>query len=102
MQERHPNAVPAPVKVRKGFWNRRGDHLTAEKYIVYAPHNQTNPSDLARYPSPKQGFMDSDGNIVPLDQSMQELPESLPRRGQPPISPYESASLLCPSQDPTY
>lgn len=96
MQEKHPNAVLTPITVRKGFWNRRGDHLTQSGYIVYAPPNQSNPRELAKYPSPHRAFMDFDGHTVPYDSNMQELPASLPRYGQPPVQPYESVSCLIP------
>ncbi|KAF5346380.1 hypothetical protein D9756_011400 [Leucocoprinus leucothites] len=42
-------------KRRKGFWNRRGDHVTAEGYIVYAPGHLVYPKDLDDYPDGKDG-----------------------------------------------
>ncbi|KAH6909519.1 hypothetical protein BKA70DRAFT_1221754 [Coprinopsis sp. MPI-PUGE-AT-0042] len=48
-----PNKMsPLPGHVRKGYWNSRGDHLTASGFIVYAPWDRVNPSDLADYPPP--------------------------------------------------
>ncbi|KAF8886578.1 hypothetical protein BD779DRAFT_619373 [Infundibulicybe gibba] len=44
------------TRVRKGFWNRRGDHLTMEGYIVYAPRDQANPPELVDYPAVNEGY----------------------------------------------
>ncbi|OCH87767.1 hypothetical protein OBBRIDRAFT_837102 [Obba rivulosa] len=79
-------------RVHKGFWNRRGDHLLVEhgrQYIVYAPREMANPPDLADYPRPTEGFMDHDGNRLKYDPAIEELPDSLPRHGDPPRRPYE-------------
>ncbi|KZT10392.1 uncharacterized protein LAESUDRAFT_711585 [Laetiporus sulphureus 93-53] len=79
-------------KVRKGYWNRRGDHLTMEpdgQYIVYAPQQLANPHDLSRYPQATQGFMDHRGRTVKYDPRIPELPASLPLHGEPPARPYE-------------
>ncbi|PCH44955.1 hypothetical protein WOLCODRAFT_139346 [Wolfiporia cocos MD-104 SS10] len=79
--------------VRKGFWNCRGDHLLVENngtFIVYAPHNKASPRELAQYPSPLEGFMDHHGHRAGYDPSVPELPESLPRHGEPPLRPYDS------------
>jgi hypothetical protein len=75
--------------VRFGYWNRRGDYLTMDKYVVYAPHDRANPPELEGYPSPTEGYKDHHGNFVQYDPSRRELPESLPRQGQPPQLPYE-------------
>jgi hypothetical protein len=75
--------------VRYGFWNRRGDYLTMDKYVVYAPHNRANPPELEGYPAPTEGYKDHYGNFVKYDPSRTELPESLPRQGLPPVLPYE-------------
>ncbi|KAI0937531.1 hypothetical protein AcV7_003535 [Taiwanofungus camphoratus] len=83
---------PAYRRVRKGFWNRRGDHLTVERngqYIVYAPRTLANPSELVHYPIPTEGFMDHLGNKIKYDPNVPELPQSLPLHGEPPSRPYE-------------
>ncbi|KAI0732621.1 hypothetical protein C8Q72DRAFT_773879 [Fomitopsis betulina] len=90
--------TPQPVnrsparKVRKGYWNRRGDHLVYDQNrwcIVYAPREQANPSELGQYPAPTEGFMDHHGNKAKYDPSVPELPVSLPSHGEPPKRPYE-------------
>jgi hypothetical protein len=82
--------------VRFGYWNRRGDYLTMDKYVVYAPHDRANPPELEGYPSPTEGYKDHHGNFVQYDPSRRELPESLPRQGQPPQLPYEKVSAFSP------
>ncbi|KAK6978012.1 kinase-like domain-containing protein [Favolaschia claudopus] len=76
-------------KLRKGFWNRRGDHLTEDGFVVYAPLNTTYPSELHNYPDETVGYRDHLGKEVPWSASHVELPESLPRFGQLPLRPYE-------------
>ncbi|EKM75796.1 hypothetical protein AGABI1DRAFT_131874 [Agaricus bisporus var. burnettii JB137-S8] len=50
---------------RKGFWNRRGDHVTAHGYIVYAPPDQVYPAELDDYPDGKDaGYMNEDGHLT--------------------------------------
>jgi hypothetical protein len=82
--------------LRYGYWNRRGDYLTMDKYVVYAPHNRANPPELEGYPSPTDGYKDHYGNFVKYDPTRCELPESLPRQGQPPSLPYEKVGLVPP------
>jgi hypothetical protein len=77
---------------RRGFWNRRGDHLTADMYVVYAPHALSHPEDLADYPHAREGYRDEYGTFVPWDPNRPELPDSLPRMGRAPLRPYESVS----------
>jgi len=36
--------------VRRGYWNRRGDHLTPEGYLVFPPKSMQYPDDLKMYP----------------------------------------------------
>ncbi|KAK6977993.1 hypothetical protein R3P38DRAFT_2747297, partial [Favolaschia claudopus] len=74
---------------RKGFWNRRGDHLTEDGFVVYAPLTTTYPSELHNYPDETVGYRDHLGKEVPWSASHVELPESLPRFGQPPLRPYD-------------
>ncbi|KAI0305125.1 hypothetical protein B0F90DRAFT_1701508 [Multifurca ochricompacta] len=75
--------------LRYGFWNRRGDYLTMDKYVVYAPPDRANPTELEGYPSPTEGYLDHYGNFIKYDATRKELPESLPRQGQPPLLPYD-------------
>ncbi|KAJ7770619.1 hypothetical protein B0H16DRAFT_1715276 [Mycena metata] len=94
---RHPGITlpvqrtPPPsyrVAVRKGLWNRRGDHLTVDGFVVYAPVDRAYPDELRDYPAEAVGYRDHHGAEVGyLDRP--ELPESLPRFGQPPRQPYE-------------
>jgi hypothetical protein len=84
---------PATARRRKGFWNRRGDHLTADLQVVYAPDEYANPADLADYPSPVQGYLDHTGVFLKYDANRPELQDSLPRHGRPPKRPYPSVSF---------
>ncbi|KZV62749.1 kinase-like protein [Peniophora sp. CONT] len=49
-----------PGRVRRGFWNRRGDHLTPEGYIVRVPNDRTfpflYPPELYNYPDGDNHF----------------------------------------------
>ena len=76
---------------RKGFWNKRGDHLTRSGYVVYVPHDQVYPTELQDYPDESQGFVDEHGQRR-SPGTRPELPESIPRHGQPPMRPYHSVS----------
>jgi len=103
---RHSNPLPVPpmeypnhsgnkvttrssIRVRKGFWNKRGDHYTKSGYVVYAPHDQAFPPELLDYPDESQGYLDENGHRVNPNQRP-ELPDSIPRHGQPPLRPYDS------------
>ncbi|EIN08825.1 hypothetical protein PUNSTDRAFT_143531 [Punctularia strigosozonata HHB-11173 SS5] len=81
---------------RRGFWNRRGDHLTADMCIVYAPPDRKYPPELADYPHERDGFEDEYGMFIQWDQNRPELPDSLPRMGRLPLRPYESFVTYCP------
>ncbi|KAJ7442481.1 hypothetical protein B0H11DRAFT_2093837 [Mycena galericulata] len=86
VQRTPPSSYRAAV--RKGMWNRRGDHLTVDGYVVYAPVDRAYPEELRDYPPETVGYRDHLGGEIPyLDRP--ELPESLPRFGQPPRQPYE-------------
>ncbi|KAI0360532.1 hypothetical protein OH77DRAFT_1470565 [Trametes cingulata] len=78
--------------VRKGYWNRRGDHLyvseSGERFIVYAPSGAANPPELKHYPSPTEGWRDHHGNFIRYDPNVPELLDSLPLHGQSPRRPY--------------
>jgi hypothetical protein len=67
-------AAPLP-RVRKGYWNRRGDHLTSQGYIVVAPKEHQNPFELAAYPTENQGFRNHLG-MVANNPGYRELPDS--------------------------
>ncbi|KAG7091985.1 hypothetical protein E1B28_008372 [Marasmius oreades] len=84
----HRSSNPMHQQVRKGFWNRRGDHLTQSGHIVYAPVNRAYPHDLRTYPT--EDYRNESGMIASFVPNRPELPESLPMRGQPPSRPYES------------
>lgn len=82
--------------LRYGYWNRRGDYLTMDKYVVYAPHDRANPRELEGYPAPTEGYKDHYGNFVKYDPARCELPESLPRQGLPPVLPYDKVGHTSP------
>ncbi|KIL62239.1 hypothetical protein M378DRAFT_179753 [Amanita muscaria Koide BX008] len=96
---RHSNPLPQPPlehyngsqkrRVRKGYWNKRGDHLTMSGFIVYAPNDQANPPELHDYPEASVAYRDEKGQVVNFLQRP-EHPDSRPRHGQPPIRPYSS------------
>ncbi|KAK6978023.1 hypothetical protein R3P38DRAFT_3120474 [Favolaschia claudopus] len=85
-----PSRPAKPSKVfRQGLWNRRGDHLTEDGFVVYAPLPIAYPPELCSYPAESVGYRDHLGKEVPRSAFHAELPESLPRFGQPPLRPYE-------------
>ncbi|KAJ7573459.1 kinase-like domain-containing protein, partial [Mycena floridula] len=89
-----PNDSVHPLRrVRKGFWNRRGDHLDTGAggidQIVYAPHDRAYPKELKDYPDEKEGYRDEFGICIKWVERA-ELEESLPKQGKPPIRPYDS------------
>lgn len=90
---RPPAQEPPPAnwarRVRYGFWNRRGDHLTQNLYVVYAPHDRAYPEELRDYPDERRGYQDHHGTFIPV-ADRPELPASLPQRGRPPAQPYDS------------
>lgn len=73
-----------------GFWNRRGDHLTPDGHVVYAPPQLSHPPDLKSYPRTKDGYMNHEGAFMKQSRNWTELQDSLPRFGRPPVKPYES------------
>ncbi|KAK0211496.1 hypothetical protein IW262DRAFT_1280790 [Armillaria fumosa] len=79
-------------KVRTGFWNRRGDHLTPDGHIVYAPPHLSYPAELNGYPRTKEGYKNHEGEFMKQSPNWTELQDSLPRFGRPPVRPYESVS----------
>jgi hypothetical protein len=91
-----PLRVPTPPpgtyshRVRLGFWNRRGDHVTQDKlYVVYAPPDRADPPELADYPDPEDGYRNHRNEFILFDPGRPELPHSLPRHGRPPFYPYD-------------
>jgi hypothetical protein len=78
-------------RVRQGFWNKRGDHVTPEGYVVYAPDNKAYPMELRDYPGSFEGWRDHLGNFL-AHQPRPELPDSLPKHGMAAVRPYESVS----------
>ncbi len=81
-------------KVRMGFWNRRGDHLTLDGHVVYAPPHLSHPAELKSYPRTKDGYMNHEGAFMKQSPNWTELQDSLPRFGRPPVRPYESVSAF--------
>ncbi|KAF9220745.1 hypothetical protein BS17DRAFT_786445 [Gyrodon lividus] len=84
---------PPPIyshKVRMGLWNRRGDHLTPNSFVVYAPHDRAYPEELRDYPDEREGYKDQFDSFVPWLKERPELPASLPYHGRPPAQPYDS------------
>ena len=92
-----PPPTPPPasydIRIRRGYWNRRGDHLTKEGYLVYAPVDKAYPPELMTYPPETEGYQDEKGSYTKY-VARPELPESLPRHGKPPEYPYEVVSVL--------
>lgn len=88
------SASAATGRKRRGLWNRRGDHLTSDYKIVYAPSQFANPPDLAGHPAAGEGWMDHHGQYVRASSRFTELEDSMPRHGREPRRPYESVSVL--------
>lgn len=99
---RTPLSVPeAPIqppphwttRFRKGYWNRRGDHLTLDGYIVFAPPQFQNPPELREYPAFDDGYLSHLDEFKPFLPHRQEHAGSLPVQGRPAKYPYEQVSL---------
>jgi len=60
---------------------------------VYAPTSMAYPADLADYPDGEDGYRDQHGQIAAWDGERAELEDSLPKRGEPPSSPYRTVSV---------
>jgi len=76
------------VRVRQGFWNRRGDCVTADgRYYIRAPPEHQNPPDLSHLH--QYHFSSYDGRTIPYGRRMKEYPDSMSKRGQPPRYPFE-------------
>ncbi|VDC03563.1 unnamed protein product [Peniophora sp. CBMAI 1063] len=63
------------TRTRRGYWNRRGDHLTSEGYIIRAPSGRTYPSELDSYPEGDGHFRNHRGKEA-KDPRYRELPGS--------------------------
>jgi hypothetical protein len=76
------------VRVRQGFWNRRGDCATADgRYFIRAPPEHQNPHELSHLH--QYHFSSYDGRTIICDRRMKEYPDSMSKRGQPPRYPFE-------------
>jgi hypothetical protein len=85
---------PTPTGlVRHGYWNRRGDHLTPDGYIVFPPPSMQYPEELRMYPFENEGYQDHSGQFIAYVRRP-ELPQSLPKDGHPPERPYELVSFF--------
>jgi hypothetical protein len=86
--------TPTPTgSVRCGYWNRRGDHLTRDGYVVFPPPKMWYPEELRMYPSETQGYQDHCGLSIAYVRRP-EHPQSLSKHGEPPERPYESVCFL--------
>jgi hypothetical protein len=85
-------AQRAPT-IRRGYWNRRGDHLTPDGYLVFPPPKMQYPEELRSYPFENQGYQDHSGLFIAYIRRS-ELPQSLSKHGKPPERPYESVCFL--------
>jgi hypothetical protein len=85
---RTSSSAPRKVKVRQGFWNRRGDCATPDgQYFVRAPPDHQNPPELSHLH--QCHFSSYDGRTIAWDRRMKEYPDSLSKHGQPARYPYE-------------
>lgn len=86
---RTSSSVSRKVKVRGGYWNRRGDCLTHDrKYFVRAPREYRYPKELSHYP--ERDFFRYDGKRITWTSEIRESPDSLPMHGRSPKYPFES------------
>ena len=83
---------------RRGYWNRRGDHLTDSGYVVYAPPDKSFPHELRNYPAEDEGYENHDG-VFTAFVPRPELPESVSRNGKPAELPYEHVGDTQPYKD---
>jgi len=85
---------PAPTGlVRRGYWNRRGDHLTPDGYVVFPPPRMQYPEELRMYPFENEGYQDHNGQFIAYVRRP-ELPQSLPKYRNPPERPYKSVCFF--------
>ena len=89
LRQRYTQPPDPTGLVRRGYWNRRGDHLTPDGYLVFPPPRMQYPEELRMYPFENEGYQDHSGLFIAYVKR-QELPQSLPKHGNPPERPYES------------
>ena len=89
LSRRHrTSSIPVKVKVRHGYWNRRGDCLTHDrKHFALAPPKYQFPQEFSHYPD--GAFFRYDGKRIALDSQMRESPETMSIHGRPPRYPFE-------------
>ena len=87
------SSAPRKVRVRQGFWNRRGDCATSDgRYLIHAPREHQNPPELSHLH--QYHFSSYDGRTIPWDRRMKEFPDSISKHGKPPRYPFEY--VRCP------
>ena len=85
---RTSSSAPRKVRVRQGFWNRRGDCATSDgRYFIRAPPEHQNPPELSHLH--QYHFSSYDGRTIPWDRRMKEYPESISKHGQQARYPFE-------------
>jgi hypothetical protein len=95
-----PMPLPPGVKTmmqnfRAGYWNKRGDHLTATGYVVYAPEGMQYPDGLKTYPDVGEGYKNEKGYII-HHEDRPVLADSVSRNGARPVTPYSEVILHLP------
>lgn len=76
------------VKVRQGYWNRRGDCLAHDrKSFVRAPSKYQYPQEFSHYHG--DDFFRYDGKRIAWDPKMRESSDSLSIHGRPPRYPFD-------------
>jgi len=86
--------TPTPTGfIRRGYWNRRGDHLTRDGYVVFPPPSMQYPEELRTYPFETQGYQDHSGFFIAYVRRP-ELPQSLSKHGKSPERPYKSVCFF--------
>ncbi|TDL24554.1 hypothetical protein BD410DRAFT_94108 [Rickenella mellea] len=74
--------------VRVGLWNRRGDHITQEGFLVKVPPKRAYPSDLADYP--EDDFLDHQGtNWKERVADRPQHPDTVPQLNGKPKKTYD-------------
>jgi len=98
---RTSSSMSRKVKVRVGYWNRRGDCLTHDhKYFVRAPREYRYPQELSHYP--ERDFSKYNGKRIAWTPEIRESPDSYSMHGRPPKYPFENVrgSFLVPDHIP--
>ena len=82
------SSMPRKMKVRQGYWNKRGDCLAQDrKHFVRAPPKYRYPQEFSHYRG--DDFFRYDGKRIPFVPEMRESPDSVSIHGRPPIFPFE-------------